>query len=80
MFSGKQDAYVHVTLIKKWDICPGDAILAALNGKMTDLKGDEIDYSGKPPYVKAEKGVLATLHDHQEFYRKLQPALDVKKP
>ncbi len=68
-----------MTLIKKWDICPGDAILAALEGKMTDLSGNEIDYSGKPAHVKAENGVLATLHDHQEFYRKLQPALSVPK-
>ena len=27
---GKQDAYVHVTLIKKWDICAPAAILAAI--------------------------------------------------
>lgn len=71
---GAQDAYVHATLIKKWDICPGDALLGALGGKMTDLNGDEIDYSGKPAYVKAEKGVLATLHDHDLFMAKLKPA------
>ena len=28
---GAQDAYVHVTLIKKWDICAPAAILAAIN-------------------------------------------------
>ena len=27
---GHQDAYVHVTLIKKWDICAPQAILASL--------------------------------------------------
>merc|ERR1711997_129270 len=72
---GAQDAYVHVTLIKKWDICPGDALLAALGGKMTDLSGQEIDYSGRPAYVKAEGGVLATLHDHDAFLDKLKPAM-----
>ena len=36
--------YVHTTLIKKWDICPGDAILRAYGGKMTRLNGDEIKY------------------------------------
>lgn len=75
---GAQDAYVHVTLIKKWDICPGDALLAALGGKMTDLNGAEIEYSGKPAYVKAEGGVLATLHDHNDFLAKLKPAMQVK--
>ena len=75
---GAQDAYVHATLIKKWDICPGDALLAALGGKMTDLSGKEIDYSGKPAYVKAEGGVLATLHDHSAFLDQLKVAM-VKK-
>ena len=39
-----QDAYVHVTKIKKWDICAGDAILRALGGRLTDLDGREVDY------------------------------------
>lgn len=72
---GSQDAYIHATLIKKWDICPGDALLGALGGKMTDLSGEEIDYSGRPAYVKAEGGVLATLHDHDAFLDKLKPAM-----
>jgi len=70
---GSQDAYVHATLIKKWDICPGDALLGALGGKMTDLSGNEYDYSGRPAFVKAEGGVLATLHDHKAFLEKLKP-------
>jgi len=72
---GSQDAYIHATLIKKWDICPGDALLGALGGKMTDLSGNEIDYSGRPAYAKAEGGVLATLHDHNAFLEKLKPAM-----
>ena len=76
---GAQDAYVHVTLIKKWDICPGDALLGALGGKMTDLNGKEIDYSGKPAFVKAEGGILATLHNHDAFLEKLKPAMVTKK-
>ena len=31
ILQGAQDAYVHVTLIKKWDICAPAAILAAIN-------------------------------------------------
>ena len=79
MAKGAQDAYVHVTLIKKWDICPGDALLGALGGKMTDLNGKEIDYSGKPAFVKAEGGILATLHNHDAFLEKLKPAMVTKK-
>ncbi len=40
-----QDAYVHVTLIKKWDICAGDAILRALGGQLTDLSGKTVYFS-----------------------------------
>ena len=35
---------MHVTKIKKWDICAGDAILRALGGRLTDLDGREVDY------------------------------------
>ena len=44
LLKGNQDAYVHTTLIKKWDICAGNAILNSLNGKLTTLKGEKIDY------------------------------------
>ncbi len=64
---GAQDAYVHVTLIKKWDICAGDALLRALGGRLTTLKGEDIDYSGRPHEEKNEGGVIATMHDHDSF-------------
>ena len=44
LFDGTAQAYVHTTLIKKWDICPGDAILRHYGGKMTRLNGDTITY------------------------------------
>ncbi|XP_036940304.1 inositol monophosphatase 3 [Acanthopagrus latus] len=42
------DVYIHITFIKKWDICAGAAILNALGGRMTTLMGEDIDYSGEP--------------------------------
>ncbi|WAR22717.1 IMPA3-like protein, partial [Mya arenaria] len=67
---GNQDAYIHTTLIKKWDICAGNAIIKALNGKMTTLNGGNIDYSqGHVP--KNEGGLLATLYGHDLYLNKL---------
>lgn len=71
VITGKADAYVHVTLIKKWDLCAGHAILNALNGDMTTLDGRAIDYSNKEAY-KNEGGVLATLHEHEYYKKKLE--------
>lgn len=42
----KADLYIHVTYIKKWDICAGNAILKALGGTLTTLSGEEISYTG----------------------------------
>jgi len=70
VISGDADAYVHATLIKKWDICAGNALLNAMGGQMTTLKGDSIKYdelSGE----KNEAGLLATLHDHNKYLKSL---------
>ena len=68
-----QDVYVHVTLIKKWDICAGDAILRTLgSGKLTTLKGEDVDYSGRPAHEKNEGGVIAAMHDHAAFVNLLK--------
>ncbi|XP_064795094.1 inositol monophosphatase 3 [Oncorhynchus masou masou] len=69
----KADVYIHVTFIKKWDICAGNALLAALGGHMTTLKGEEIDYSGA---AGNREGLLASVKvDHQDLVAKL-PAWD----
>ncbi|XP_023832764.1 inositol monophosphatase 3 [Salvelinus fontinalis] len=69
----KADVYIHVTFIKKWDICAGNALLTALGGHMTTLKGEEIDYSGA---AGNREGLLASVKvDHQDLVAKL-PAWD----
>lgn len=71
VIKGNAHAYIHVTLIKKWDICAGNAILNALNGKLTTLSGEAINYSGYLPPAN-EKGLLATLYQHSEFLEKFK--------
>merc|ERR1711971_529139 len=71
VIKGNQDAYIHTTLIKKWDICAPAAILTALNGKLTTLDGEAIDY-GKAEEAKNQGGLLATLYNHEKFLEKLK--------
>jgi len=74
VIKGEQDAYVHTTLIKKWDICAGNAILKSLGGHLTTLKGNNIDYSnGGGGKEKNPDGVLATMHHHKDYVEKLSP-------
>ena len=70
VIKGEADAYVHVTLIKKWDICAGDAILRAVNGRMTTLDGHEIDYAASGS-VANEYGLVASLRNQDDFVRQL---------
>ncbi|XP_074134802.1 Golgi-resident adenosine 3',5'-bisphosphate 3'-phosphatase [Sminthopsis crassicaudata] len=65
----KADIYIHVTYIKKWDICAGNALLKALGGHMTTLNGEEISYTGSDGN---EGGLLASINmNHQALVRKL---------
>ncbi|KAF3858873.1 hypothetical protein F7725_012074 [Dissostichus mawsoni] len=55
------DVYIHVTFIKKWDICAG--------GHMTTLKGEDIDYSGT---ALNKGGLVASVGvDHKALVKKL---------
>ncbi|PSN33073.1 putative inositol monophosphatase 3 [Blattella germanica] len=72
--NGNVDAYVHITHIKKWDICAGDAIIQALGGKMTTLSNSKIDYSSSENY-RNEKGLLATMEKHDWYLQKLNSVM-----
>lgn len=67
--SGSVDAYIHVTEIKKWDICAGNAILTELGGKMTTKDDSAIDYSNFKNNV-TKNGIVASLRNHEYFVSK----------
>jgi len=71
VIKGNQDAYIHTTLIKKWDICAPAAILTALHGKLTTLDGQSIDY-GNAEEAKNKDGLLATMYNHEKYLEKLK--------
>jgi len=58
--SGRVDVYMHITAIKKWDICAGNAILNAVGGRMTTKMNVPINYADSDNPVN-EDGILATL-------------------
>lgn len=63
LLAGRADVYVHLTHIKKWDICAPNAILNSLdNGaKFTDRNGRPITYGNKLEKV-VENGLIASLN------------------
>lgn len=70
------DVYIHITFIKKWDICAGAALLKALGGHLTTLKGEEIDYRDDP---LNKGGLVASVGlDHKALLEKL-PNWDPEK-
>ncbi|XP_066147898.1 putative inositol monophosphatase 3 [Euwallacea fornicatus] len=67
---GAVDAYLHITAIKKWDICAGHAILTALGGQMTTKYGKPLMYYNESEPINTE-GLIATLKNHNYFLNKL---------
>ncbi|OQV25624.1 putative inositol monophosphatase 3 [Hypsibius exemplaris] len=68
---GHADAYLHITKIKKWDLCAGDGIVRALGGNVTSLAGEEIDYGqpagGVKPDAMVNNGFIIAVYDHDWF-------------
>eukprot|EP00640_Fibrocapsa_japonica_P002122 CAMPEP_0113934154 /NCGR_PEP_ID=MMETSP1339-20121228/1483_1 /TAXON_ID=94617 /ORGANISM="Fibrocapsa japonica" /LENGTH=351 /DNA_ID=CAMNT_0000935831 /DNA_START=22 /DNA_END=1078 /DNA_ORIENTATION=+ /assembly_acc=CAM_ASM_000762 len=56
VLNGEANAYVHVTKIKVWDVCAGEAVIRAAGGSFTDIHGNDIEYS-KDKYI-LENGLL----------------------
>lgn len=68
--NGHADAYIHLTAIKKWDICAGNAILLALGGSMTTKTNHIISYTDDESPVNTD-GIIATLKNHKFYVDKL---------
>lgn len=68
---GNATNYIHLTEIKKWDLCAGHAILSALKGKMTTLKSQPITYERDPKTFVNKGGVIATLKNHEYYAGKI---------
>lgn len=71
LIRGRADAYLHLTHIKKWDICAPNAILSSISGgKMSDSTGDLITF-GEPKDTVVTKGLVASLDSklHEDLIR-----------
>jgi len=63
---GHEDVYVHSSLIKKWDLCAGAAILNSLGGRMTDIDGKEIHFDDETDF-KHKSGIIAAKYDQPGY-------------
>jgi 3'(2'), 5'-bisphosphate nucleotidase len=73
LIEGEAHAYVFPSPgCKKWDTCAPEAILHALGGKMTDIKGNFYEYH-KDVEVVDEWGILATANvaDHEDYLSRI---------
>lgn len=68
--SGNVTAYVHMTAIKKWDICAGTAILTALGGTVTQLFDQQIITFGPNDSKVLTRGLLSTMSNHAWYLDK----------
>lgn len=60
---------MHTSVIKKWDVCAGDAMLRSLGGALIDLSGSVLDYGLKAPLTNSN-GVFAALKNPYTLYQK----------
>ncbi|CAF4253750.1 unnamed protein product [Rotaria socialis] len=64
------DYYLHLTPIKKWDVCAPDAILRANHGTMTTLKNQTISYDHQDKNMLITDGLLATYkRNHNDLLK-----------
>merc|ERR1711878_80370 len=66
LVTGHEDVYIHSSLIKKWDLCAGAAILNSLGGRTTDVDGNEIDFDHEWDF-KHEGGIIAAKYDQPGY-------------
>eukprot|EP00736_Rhodelphis_marinus_P006689 Rmarinus@m.29850 len=66
---GTADAYIHVTNIKAWDICAGDALIEAAGGLLTDQDGAPLVYEAADPVFR--NGIVGALQDQPWFVERL---------
>ena len=78
MITNKADAYVHTTVIKKWDLLAGDAILRAMGGRLTTLNNEDIQYQDSAQY-KIDAGLLATMQHHDHYLQELATLKNTKR-
>lgn len=63
--------YLHVTAIKKWDTCAGDALLRSVDGAMLDLEGLKLTYNPDEDFV-FKHGLLAAAKFPYTHFQQLK--------
>ena len=72
LLEGEVDAYIYPSIgTKKWDSCPGEAIVHALGGRLTDILGDPLVYDSRRENYMNKRGLLVTMKNHDTILAKI---------
>uniref|UniRef100_A0A0R3RZS6 inositol-phosphate phosphatase n=1 Tax=Elaeophora elaphi TaxID=1147741 RepID=A0A0R3RZS6_9BILA len=74
LLNGTGELYMHMTAIKKWDTCAGDALLRSVGGSMLDFNGDLLNYDPNDDYV-LRNGLIAAAQYPFTYFQQLRPTL-----
>jgi Golgi-resident PAP phosphatase len=67
------DYYLHLTPIKKWDVCAPDALLRSHHGHLTTLANRSISYDHQTDDMLITDGLLATYkRKHHDVLKRLR--------
>ncbi|VDK89435.1 unnamed protein product [Litomosoides sigmodontis] len=75
LLNGTGELYAHMTAIKKWDTCAGDALLRSVGGLMLDFNGDALNYDPNGDYV-LRNGLIAAAQYPFTYFQQLRPYLE----
>jgi len=79
VLQGYADYYLHISPIKKWDLCAPDAILRSHYGRLTSLKNRTIDYDHFSKEMLVKDGLLATYKRNHYEVLNLLSKVDLTK-
>ena len=72
VLEGLVDIYLFPSVgTKKWDTCAGEALVHATGGKLTDILGRQLVYSGQADNIMNSEGIIVTMRGHDDLVARI---------